>query len=99
MLHISVEDFKQNIHNVLEAAVYGIPVVFGPKYDNSQEAKELLELGGAIEIRNKREAYRCFRSLFIDDNMSKEMGSIAFNYVQKNLGATEKILQEIKKAL
>jgi 3-deoxy-D-manno-octulosonic-acid transferase len=91
--------FKQNIHNVLEAAVYGIPVVFGPKYDNSQEAKELLKLDGGIEIRNKKEAYRNFRALFTDDNMRKEMGAVAFNYVQKNLGATEKILQEIKKAL
>ena len=91
--------FKQNIHNVLEAAVYGIPVMFGPKYDNSQEAKELLELEGGIVIRNKKEAYRNFRALFTDDNMRKEMGAIAFNYVQKNLGATEKILQEIKKSL
>jgi len=91
--------FKQNIHNVLEAAVYGIPVVFGPKYDNSQEAKELLELGGGIEIRNKKEAYRNFRALFNDEKLRKELGTISFNYVQKNLGATEKILQEIKKTL
>jgi 3-deoxy-D-manno-octulosonic-acid transferase len=91
--------FKQNIHNVLEAAVYGIPVVFGPKYDNSQEAKELLKLGGGIEIRNKREAYKNFRTLFTDDTMRKGMGTVAFNYVQNNLGATGKIIQEIKKAL
>ena len=91
--------FKQNIHNVLEAAVYGIPVMFGPKYDNSQEAKELLELGGAIEIRNKKEAYRNFRAILTDETMRKEMGTISFDYVQKNLGATEKILQEIRKAL
>jgi len=91
--------FKQNIHNVLEAAVYGIPVIFGPKYDNSQEAKELLSLGGGTVIRNKKEAYRIFRALFTDDTMRKEMGTISFNYVQKNLGATDKIIQEIKKAL
>ena len=58
--------FKQGIHNVLEAAVYGIPVLFGPKIDNSHEAKELLKLGSRILIRNKKEAYRTLRMLFMD---------------------------------
>ena len=48
--------FKQNIHNVLEAAVYGVPVVFGPRIDNSQEAQKLAEIGGGIVIRNKQNA-------------------------------------------
>ena len=91
--------FRQNIHNVLEAAVYGIPVLFGPKIDNSQEAKELLRQGGGILIRNKKEAYRNLRMLFINEMLRKEKGAISFNYVQKNLGATQKILQEINQAL
>ena len=91
--------FKQNIHNVLEAAVYGIPVLFGPKINNSQETKELLKLGGGILIRNKKEAYRNLRMLFSDDVLRKEKGAISYNYVQKNLGATEKILREINRAL
>jgi 3-deoxy-D-manno-octulosonic-acid transferase len=91
--------FKQNIHNILEAAVYGIPVLFGPKIENSQEAKELLKLGGGILIKNKREAYRNLRTLFKDDSLRKEKGAISYNYVQKNLGATERILKEINQAL
>ena len=91
--------FKQGIHNVLEAAVYGIPVLFGPKIDNSQEAKELLKLGGGILIRNKKEAYRNLRTLMSDDKLRKEKGAISYNYVHKNLGATEKILREINQAL
>ncbi|MDR3610669.1 MAG: glycosyltransferase N-terminal domain-containing protein [Ignavibacteriaceae bacterium] len=91
--------FKQNIHNILEAAVYGIPVLFGPKIDNSQEAKELLKQGGGILIRNKKEAYRNLRTLFMDDNLRKEKGAISYNYVQKNLGATERILKEINQSL
>ena len=55
--------FKQNIHNVLEAAVYGIPVLFGPKIDNSQEAKQLLEAKGGMLVKDKKEAYRRIRSL------------------------------------
>ena len=87
--------FKQSIHNVLEAAVYGIPVLFGPKIENSQETKELLKRGGGILIRNKREAYKQMRTLFSDDDLRKEKGQIAFQYVHENLGATDKIIKEI----
>lgn len=91
--------FKQSIHNVLEAAVYGIPVLFGPKIENSQETQELLKRGGGILIRNKREAYRQMRTLFSNDDLRKAKGKIAFQYVQENLGATDKILAEINKYL
>lgn len=89
--------FKQNIHNVLEAAVYGIPVIFGPKIDNSQESNELLKRGGGVMIKNQRESYKILRTLFTDDNLRKEKGNIAAQYVRENLGATEKILKEIYK--
>ena len=91
--------FKQNIHNVLEAAVYGTPVLFGPKIDNSQEAKELLKRGGGIMINNKLEAYRRLRTLIADEKLRKSKGKIAHHYVQENLGATDKILQEINKVI
>ena len=91
--------FKQNIHNVLEAAVYGTPVLFGPRIDNSQEAKELLRRGGGIMINNKLEAYRRLRTLFSDEELRKSKGKISYQYVQENLGATDKILQEINKII
>jgi 3-deoxy-D-manno-octulosonic-acid transferase len=87
--------FKQNIHNVLEAAVYGVPVLFGPKFDNSQETRELLKRGGGILIRSQREAFRQIRTCFRDDSVRKEKGTIAAMYVKENLGATKKILNEI----
>ena len=87
--------FKQGIHNVLEAAVYGVPVMFGPKIENSQEAQQLLLLGGGILIKNRPEAYRQMRNLFSDKNYRNSKGKICHQYVQKNLGATEKILKEI----
>lgn len=89
--------FKQSIHNVLEAAVYGIPVLFGPKIENSQETLELLRRGGGILIKNKREAYRQMRNLFSNDKLRKEKGNISLKYVQENLGATDKIVKEIFK--
>lgn len=87
--------FKQSVHNVLEAAVYGIPVLFGPKIENSQEAQELLARGGGILVRNKRELYKQMRILLTNEKQQKEKGQIAYKYVQENLGATQKIIKEI----
>lgn len=91
--------YKQNVHNILEAAVYGIPVLFGPKIGNSQEAKELAKLGGGIIIENKRDAFRRLRRLFTDDEFCKKTGRISFDYVKENIGSTEKILTEIYKVI
>ncbi|MCH8171536.1 MAG: 3-deoxy-D-manno-octulosonic acid transferase [Bacteroidetes bacterium] len=87
--------FKQNIHNVLEAAVYGVPVVFGPRIDNSQEAQKLAEIGGGIVIRNKQNAYRTIRNLITNQKEREERGKICYDYVQQNLGASKLILNEI----
>ena len=87
--------FKSNIHNVLEAAVYGVPVIFGPKITNSQEAIKLAELGGGIIIKNKKEAYRSLRLLTKDESVCQAKGRISKEYVQSNLGATDKILKEM----
>jgi 3-deoxy-D-manno-octulosonic-acid transferase len=87
--------YKQGIHNVLEAAVYGIPVLFGPKIENSQESQELAHRGGGIIIKSKQQAYRALRTLFLNENLRKKTGKISYAYVQENLGATSRILHEI----
>ena len=91
--------FKQGIHNVLEPAVYGIPVLFGPKYHNSQEAEKLVELGGAFVVNNKREAFIKLRTLFTNLEEHKKSGDICFDYVNQNIGATSLILDEISQFL
>jgi len=91
--------FKQNIHNILEAAVYGTPVLFGPKIENSQEAKKIAELGGGIIINNKRQAYKNLRKLFSEETLRSNAGNISASYVQANIGATQKILDEIYKVI
>ncbi len=89
--------FKQGIHNILEPAVYGIPVLFGPKIENSQEAQLLVKLGGSKIIRTKTDAYRSIRTLFSDNQKREMMGEKSMNFVKKNLGATKKIIEEIVK--
>lgn len=91
--------FKQGIHNVLEPAVYGIPVLFGPKIQNSQEAMILVKKGGSAIVKNKDVAYNTIKQLLRDSKLRKKMGQISFDYVQSNIGATQKILDEIYKLI
>ena len=87
--------FKINVHSVLEAAVYGVPVIFGPKIDNSQEAKKLIEVGGGMMIKDKKEFYRLLRKLFSDQKLLNECGKKSYNFVNKNVGTTDRIIKEI----
>lgn len=91
--------FKSSIHNVLEAAVYGIPVLYGPKIQSSQEAMQLAIQGGGIIVHNKIEAYKYLRRLLSDENYRKRCGSISRNFVEKNLGASDVIVKKINSFL
>jgi 3-deoxy-D-manno-octulosonic-acid transferase len=89
--------FKQGIHNVLEPAVYGIPVMFGPKHENSQEAIHLKKIGGGIVVKNKKEAYKKLRKIFLDEKERERVGKVCSGYVSENIGATDRILDEVNK--
>jgi 3-deoxy-D-manno-octulosonic-acid transferase len=89
--------FDNGIHNILEAAVYGIPVTFGPKYSKFEEAKKLISAGGATPINNAGELYSLLNVWFNDDNEErKRQGKICADYVEHNSGITEKILDGLK---
>jgi 3-deoxy-D-manno-octulosonic-acid transferase len=87
--------FKINVHNVLEAAVYGVPVLFGPKINNSQEAQKLIEVGGGIIVKDKKEFYRVIRKLFSDEKLLTECGKKSYDFVHNNVGTTDRIIREI----
>ena len=84
--------FGVGIHNTLEAAVYGIPVIFGPKYQKFQEAIQLIESKGAYSIKNYEELKALLDRLLTDEKFLKETGANAGQYVTGNAGATDKIL-------
>ena len=81
--------FGSGIHNILEAATFGLPLVFGPNYQKFKEANELIELGGAKSISNYSELEITILS-FINFNKS-----IAKNYIKSNAGATDIIISSI----
>lgn len=87
--------FGVGIHNILEAAVYGMPVVFGPKFDKFKEAKELIANKGGYTIKNYEQMSTLFDRFITDKEFLKATGNIAGNYVSSNAGATEKILKDL----
>lgn len=87
--------FGVGIHNTLEAAVYGISVVFGPKYQKFMEAKQLIEAQGAFSISNYEELGSLFDRFLTDEHFHRETGSNAGFYVTNNAGATDKVLSMI----
>ncbi len=80
------------VHNVLEAAVYNKPVVFGDEYDKYFEASELIDTGGAFDIENALEAEKIFTELLKEGEAYKQASINAGNYVKSKSGATEKIM-------
>lgn len=87
--------FGVGIHNTLEAAVYGIPVIFGPKYQKFQEAIQLLETKGAFSVKDYEELKTLLDRMLTDEVFLRESGMNASNYVTSNAGATDKIMSMI----
>jgi len=85
--------FGVGIHNILEAATYGLPVVFGPKYEKFKEAVDLIALGGAFTVT--KDETETLERLSLDTEFRKHCSQICRDYVQTNRGATTNILKEI----
>jgi len=83
--------FGVGIHNTLEAAVWNVPVVFGPNYQKFREARELIAIGGAFSIAQ----YELLEAQFDSLLKNNKAGKIAGDYVKNNTGATDLILKEI----
>ena len=85
--------FGVGIHNVLEAAVWNVPVLFGPNNKRFQEAQELLASGGGIEISDYDTFASQMQRFISDRQLLKECGSKAGEYVKGKAGATEIVLK------
>lgn len=87
--------FGTGIHNINEAAVYGMPVVFGPNHAKFKEASDMIACGGGFEI-NDADSCRAILDKFVVDAAALETaGKAAGNYIEKNLGATDIIYDNI----
>ena len=83
--------FGAGIHNTLEAAAFGLPVIFGPNYQKFQEAKDLINIGAAKSIGNAKGLIAAFEFF----KHTEESGTIAKSYVAEKKGATDMIIDRI----
>lgn len=87
--------FGVGIHNVLEAAVYGVPVMFGPNNKRFREAQQLLQSGGGFEIHDETDFNALTDKLLTDATFLKQAGDAAGHYVKGNAGAADKVLSMV----
>jgi len=89
--------FGKGIHNILEAATYGLPVVFGPKYQKFMEAVEMINRKAAFSVSDFKEMKSTFDKLTSDEKSLAECSQRAKSYIESNLGATTKIINDAMK--
>lgn len=83
------------IHNILEPATFGIPIVIGPNYSNFAEAVDLVKIGGCMPISTSEELKVIFDQLLNDKNFLEEKSAICKSFIQDHKGATETIMKLI----
>ena len=87
---------KTGLHNILEPATFGIPILIGNKYNKFKEAVDLVNIGGCISVKNQEEFTENLITLKNDENFRKRTGIINKRYIEDNLGATKLIMNYLK---
>ena len=91
--------FTNGIHNILEPTVYGLPVLFGPNYKKFNEAFEVIDLNVGFVVTDSFSLTKQLEVFMNDSEVLSLSSRLAKNYVLKNSGATQKIVQELRKYL
>ena len=86
------------VHNILEPATFGIPIVIGPNYSHFAEATALVENGGCVSVSNQQQLNDAFENLIRNEDIRGEKGNICGTFVQMNKNATDIILKQITDA-
>ena len=88
--------FKQGLHNILEAATFGMPLFFGPAYATYQEAVDLVKEGAAFPVSTPAELTSAFTKQYLDRS---EAAQISHDYVQRNIGATAQVMKVVEQIM
>ncbi len=83
------------LHNILEPAVFGIPILIGNNYDKFPEAKALISKGGVDSVSTSQELSNKLNALLLDEKLTKQKGKINSDFILENKGAVHKILDTI----
>jgi 3-deoxy-D-manno-octulosonic-acid transferase len=84
------------VHNILEPATFGVPIIIGPNYSHFAEATALVHQEGCVSISNQNELNEAFDNLISNEDVRHEKGHICSTFVQMNKGATDVILKHIE---
>ena len=87
--------FKTGLHNILEPATFGVPIIIGPKYSKFKEAMDLVSEGGCFVVYTKGEFNSQLKELFTDSDDRMKKAIITKNFISQNIGATDTILEYI----
>lgn len=87
--------FGAGLHNINEAAVWGLPVTFGPNHHKFKEAADLIARGAAFEIRNSTQFDKTVTNLLADKSALAEASRAASSYIGQNRGATRRVFDEV----
>ncbi len=85
--------FKEGLHNILEPAVFGIPVFFGPRYQKYPEASALIQRGGAFSIANVSGLAQSMSPFLENLALARQKGQANRNYIYENRGGAQKIVE------
>lgn len=88
--------FATGLHNTLEPAVFGIPVIIGPNYKGFLEAEDLVKLGGILPIKDEKAFKSVVDQLLHDSRTSQKIGQINSQYILNNKGASVQIMEGIR---
>ena len=80
------------VHNLLEPATFGVPIICGPHYSHFAEATALVQMGGCLSIQSPKDVQEAFDTLIQNPDIRHEKGHICQTFVQMNTGATQKII-------
>lgn len=87
--------FENGIHNILEPATFGMPVIIGPKFQKFKEAVDLVSVGGCVSVASKEELHQSLDKLLNDDSLRDDKGQLSRNFVKENAGATQLIMGQV----
>jgi 3-deoxy-D-manno-octulosonic-acid transferase len=83
------------LHNILEPATFGVPIIIGKNFNEFPEAKQLRQLAGLFTIENANELEKLMHRLVTDSNFRHQTGKISGHFVNQNTGATKVTLAYI----
>jgi len=90
---------KTGLHNILEPATFGIPIVIGDHFEKFKEARDLVALKGCVSIKNQWEFTRSFHQLKNDEDYRNKTGMINKKYIRENIGATKIVMAYVLEKL